>query len=106
MARNQSKIGLTKALASGDNTTELFDLTNFSSIAYAIKGPGAGAGTLKIQGSMNKTDWADIASATTSITSGFAQVQATFVAYPFVRAHINLSAGAGNYDIYELAKDF
>lgn len=94
------------ALAAGDNPLEGIDITNYSGCAAQIIGPALGAGTLKLQASMDNTNWFDITGATIAINAGKALVQAIQLHYSFVRPHVNLTAGPGDYKVQLLAKDF
>lgn len=95
------------ALIAGDNIIEpIIDITNYSGCAAQIIGPALGAGTLKLQASMDNINWFDITGATIAINAGKALVQAIQLHYGFVRAHVNLTAGPGDYKVQLLAKDF
>jgi hypothetical protein len=111
MARSEKKILKTQPLTVSTNQIESFDITNFSGVAVTVISPAGAVGTLKVQysniNSPNLADWTDIPSATIAVVaSGGVTLDISNTHAGFVKAVITLSAGAGNYDIYYLAKDF
>ena len=105
MARSERKLK-TITLNAGDNELDSFDITNYSGCAVGIRGPANGAGTLKLQASMNNEDWFDVPLASIAIANGVAMIQTNLQHCGFIRPHANISAGAGEYQFWYLAKDF
>ncbi len=111
MARSENKRLKAAPLIVGANQIESFDITNFSGCAITIISPVGAAGTFKLQysntNSANLADWTDIPSATLPIVAnGGSTLDISNTHAGFVKAVVTLSAGAGSYDIYYLAKDF
>jgi hypothetical protein len=111
MARSEKKILKALPLTVSANAIESIDITNFSGCAITVISPAGAAGTFKLQysniNSPNAADWTDIPSASLAIVaSGGSTLDISNTHAGFVRAVITLSAGAGNYDIYYLSKDF
>ena len=111
MARSERKVLKATPLTVSTNQIESLDITNFSGCAITVISPAGAVGTFKLQycntNSSNLTDWTDIPSASLPIVaSGGSTLDISNTHAGFVKAVVTLSAGAGNYDIYYLAKDF
>lgn len=103
------------ALTVATTAIESFDVTNQVGVSVTVKSPAGAAGTFKLQMSnINSTldaDWTDvpttIAATGTLVASGSATVSTiSGIRAAFVRAVVTVSAGAGNYNIYYLAKEY
>lgn len=111
MARSENKRLKTTPLIVGTNQIESLDITNFSGCAITVISPIGAVGNFKLQysntNSSNLLDWTDIPSATLPVVAGGGStLDISNTHAGFVKAVVTLSAGAGNYDIYYLAKDF
>ena len=64
------------------------------------------AGTLKLQASLDGTDWVDVASSSQAITSAASHIwNVSNAAYEFVRAHWTYSSGTGNWTVLAVIKE-
>lgn len=111
MARSERKILPAVALTVTTTPLESFDITNFSGVAVTLTAPALGAGTLKIQycnfNSALDADWTDIPTASLAVVaSGSVTINVPTLHAGFIRPVVTLSAGAGDYTAYYLAKDF
>lgn len=116
MARSEKKIDTTVALTVTTQTIHTIDITNYSGCSTTIKCPAAAAGSMFYEwcniNSAVDADWnavptAQYPNATVTLaasTSKTINVHGLHVG--FLRVRVTLSAGAGNYDFYSLAKDF
>ena len=89
--------------ASGDNFTEAIDVSAHNGAFVQLVGPIGGAGTLTVQQSNDGTNWVDVGNAT--ITTGKAGYVAINLYSQKIRTKVNLSGGAGSYNIYTMIKD-
>lgn len=105
MARSEYK-NKTYTLAVTTQSLDPFDITNYSGCSLSIVGPGAGAGSMKLQHSNDGANWKDIAGATDTLAAGFGLINFHGLHTGFVKGVITLSAGAGDYQTKYLAKDF
>lgn len=111
MARSEKKILTNVALTNTANNLEVFDITNFSGVSITLVSPAAATGTLKLQycnfNSTTDADWTDIPTASLAVVaSGSVTLNTGSIHAGFIKPVVTLSAGAGNYDVYYLAKDF
>lgn len=116
MALSERKNLYSQALTVSANVIESFDITHFSGCAVTVKSPAGAAGSVKLQysniNSSVAADWTDIptsiiaASATLVAAGSVTLASFAGIHAGFVRAVVTVSAGAGNFDIYYLAKDF
>lgn len=100
----QKRLSLPLIVGAGQNGPAE-DITNYSGFCVSAFFPGA-TGTMKLQRSNDGTNWVDIASATATFSGGHALIDTATIHAAFVRPVFDISAGAGNYDVRYLAKDF
>jgi len=118
MARSEKKILSTVALTVTTQTVKdsALDITNYSGVSVSITTPAAAAGSMFLQwcnfNSAVDADWTAIPTAqypnatVTLAASGSQMVNVAGLHCGFVRVRVTLSAGAGNYNFFMLAKDF
>jgi hypothetical protein len=90
-------------LSAGDASTASLtsSVTNvqfLDDISYQAIWTGTPTGTLKIQASLNNTDWFDLANTFTSVPAGSASnsgVNLPTIAYPYLRAVYTKTSGTG-----------
>jgi len=110
-----AKKNLTVALSVATTNIEAFDITNQVGVSVTVQGPASAAGTFKLQmsniNSATSADWTDVPSTIittgTLVSSGSATISSIAgIRAAFVRVVVTVSAGAGNYNIYYLAKEY
>jgi len=82
------------------------DVTNCNGASVQLNGLAGSAGSMKLQQSNDNTNWADIASATATISGVgpyIINVSALYTGH--IRALVTLSGGAGSYTAYFLGKE-
>lgn len=115
MAQTVKKNLKNVALIVAANNIEAFDVTNQVGVSVTVQSPVGATGTVKLQfsniNSTNDADWTDvpttIAPTGTLVANGSVTISSiSGVRAAFVRAVVTLTAGAGNYNIYYLAKEY
>jgi hypothetical protein len=85
------------------------DITNCNGACVQLNSLAATAGSMKLQRSLDNTNWEDIASATKTLTaSGVAVANTINISAEYsghIRALVTLSGGAGDYDFFMLGKE-
>lgn len=82
------------------------DITNCNGASVQMNTAAGASGSMKLQESNDNTNWADIASATATISGAAANIINVSARYTgHVRLLVTLSAGAGSYDVYFLGKE-
>ena len=116
MAQTIKKNLFSQALTVTTNNIEALDVTNHVGVSVTVRSPAGGAGSVKLQmsnigNSATATDWTDvpttICATGTLVASGSVTISTIAgIRAAFVRAVVTVSAGAGNYDIYYVAKEY
>lgn len=115
MAQTVKKNLTNVALTVATTNIEAFDVTNQVGVSVTVQSPAGAAGSVKLQmsniNSSNTNDWTDVPTTIiatgTLVASGSVTISSIAgVRAAFVRAVVTVSAGAGNYNIYYLAKEY
>lgn len=115
MAQTAKKNLIGVPLTVATTNIESFDITNQVGVSVTVQGPASAAGTFKLQmsnvNSSTSADWTDVPTTIiatgTLVSSGSATISSIAgIRAAFVRVVITVSAGAGDYNIYYLAKEY
>ncbi|KHD88838.1 MAG: hypothetical protein OM95_06900 [Bdellovibrio sp. ArHS] len=92
---------------SSDQVIGQIDVTNCNGISVQINGITGTAGSMKLQRSNDNTNWEDIPSATVTLAANSAKtINVPDLYSGHVQILVTLSAGAGEYNFYCLAKEY
>ena len=106
MSKVVHKNGSIALAVSNDQVVDKVDITNYNGVSFQLNGIAGTAGSAKLQHSLDNSNWEDIASATSTLAASEANIINVAGLYTgHVRALVTLSAGAGTYSYYFLAKE-
>lgn len=89
-----------------DQVLDYIDVTNCNGVSIQLNGIAGTAGSMKLQQSNDNNNWEDIPSATSTLAANEANIINVSNVYTgHVRALVTLSAGAGAYKYFILAKE-
>lgn len=82
------------------------DITNCNGVAVQLNGAVGLAGSMKLQYSLDNTNWADISGATATLSGvGPYVINQAAIYAGHIRVLATVSAGAGTYDFFMLGKE-
>lgn len=115
MAQTVKKNLTNVALTVATTAIEAFDVTNQVGVSVTVQAPAGAAGSVKLQmsniNSATAADWTDVPTTIVAVGTLVASGSVTIstisgLRAAFVRAVVTVSAGAGNYNVYYLAKEY